>query len=77
MRPGVVQSDGVVTVALVPSAGVNQDGGLRFQLIDPLNARRIQLLQPDVGDATWYNARVQNGVLLVTLANRLVAYGPK
>jgi len=77
VRPGIVRSDGVVTVALVPKNGLESDGGLRFQIVDPLNARRIQVLQPDVRDASWYNAKVQNGILLVTLADRLVAFGPK
>jgi len=77
VRPGVVRSDGVVTVALVPTNGLRRDGGLRFQIIDPLNARRIQMLEPRVGEASWFNAKVQNGILLVTLADRLVAYGPK
>ncbi|MHC4940252.1 MAG: outer membrane protein assembly factor BamB family protein [Planctomycetota bacterium] len=75
VRPVVVRSDGVVTVALVPRAGLRR--GLRFQIVDPLNARRIQELKPRVGDASWFNAKVQNGILLVTLADRLVAYGPK
>lgn len=72
-----MRSDGVVTVALVPTNGLRRDGGLRFQIIDPLNARRIQMLEPRVGEASWFNAKVQNGILLVTLADRLVAYGPK
>ncbi|MHC4849941.1 MAG: hypothetical protein ACYTEG_16020, partial [Planctomycetota bacterium] len=77
VRPGVVRSDGVVTVALVPRSGLRRGEGLQFQIVDPLNARRIQLLKPRVGDASWFNAKVQNGILLVTLADRLVAYGPK
>jgi hypothetical protein len=77
VRPGVVRSDGVVTVALVPRSGLRRGDGLQFQIVDPLNARRIQLLKPRVGDASWFNAKVQNGILLVTLADRLVAYGPK
>jgi hypothetical protein len=77
VRPGIVRSDGIVTGARVPRSGLGRDGGLRFQIVDPLNARRIQMLQPKVGEASWFNAKVQNGILLVTLADRLVAYGPK
>lgn len=77
VRPDDVRSDGVVTVALVPNAGLRSGAGLGFQLIDPLNARRIQVLRPGVDRAKWYQAKVQNGTLLVVLGNRIVAYGPK
>ncbi|MEM8885771.1 MAG: PQQ-binding-like beta-propeller repeat protein [Planctomycetota bacterium] len=76
-RPSVIRSDGVVTVALVPVRGLRVGDGLRFLLVDPMNARRVQMLQPRVGDASWFNGKVQNGILLVTLGNRVVGYGPK
>ena len=74
-RPRTVRSDGVTTLSLEPS----RDGGgeLRFLLIDPLNARRVQEIRPGFREASWFTATVQNGHLLVTFANRVVGYGPK
>jgi len=76
VRPGVVRSDGVITISLEPKR-LKRGGLLQFQLVDALNARRVQTIEPRVGDGNWFTAKVQNGYLLVTLANRVIAYGPK
>jgi outer membrane protein assembly factor BamB/tetratricopeptide (TPR) repeat protein len=62
VQPRVVRSDGVTTISIEPAR--LRKGGLSFQLIDPINARRVQQITPKVGRGSWFTAKVQNGAPL-------------
>jgi len=81
-RPASIRSDGVATISLDPTQSNRVDPTappqrLRFHLIDPLNARRVQEIVPDMPEPGWFTAKVQNGHLLITFANRVFGFGPK
>jgi len=71
----LIEAQGVVGVSVGPSRG--RFAQPRIRLFDPVDAEKLQELAPPAR-VTWLNAKVQNGILLVTTnTNTLYAYGPR
>ncbi|UCE87513.1 MAG: PQQ-binding-like beta-propeller repeat protein, partial [Deltaproteobacteria bacterium] len=77
---------GAQTASLIPAEGVlglkiwsrrRSTPQPRIRLVDPLHGRALREILPPARNVEWINAKVQNGILVVTTsANVVYAYGP-